>query len=356
MKRFHARYPFLDAAREAVDAAAVDLADLVAREDAVERDSTSPRSNAREDPVAVDRAVGRVEAALSGDTTGDPHRRPRVELLSYPIARVLVSLVGDPVLTRKYARAEAVTAHRRFTSDFAGDQLRSASGERMTLDRLLREFDLDGTVAETDDGYRVAVGDYLQLSGDLPGDRWRLATRALADGAVPVDREELHLLLRQAVEERVGAGLPLSVPDAIANDLDAAVETVEDLLADLELSGDIDTVAPDLFPPCMANLVERSREGAALPEHSRFVLTSFLTAIGMDDEEIAAFCGAGDEYRTDRIATADGGTEYPPPSCETMVAYGDCVNTDEVCETVPHPLKYYEKRLDAAEATPDARD
>lgn len=341
MKRFHARYPFLDAAREAVDEAAVDLADLVARDDA----------------AAVDRAVGRVEAALSGDTTGDLHRRPRVELLSYPVARVLVSLVDDPVLTRKYARAEAVTAHRRFVDDFEGDELQSTSGDRMTLDRLLREFDLAGAVTETDDGFRVAVGEYLSLSGDLPGDEWRLATRALADGTVPVDREELHLLLRQAVERRVSAGLPLSVPGAIAAELDDAVAAVEDLLADLELSDDIDAVVPDLFPPCVANLLERTREGQALPDHSRFVLTSFLTAIGMDDGEIAEFCGGeADAYRTERIATADGGTEYPPPSCETMVAYGDCVNRDEVCETISHPMKYYEKRLDAADAAADWRD
>jgi DNA primase large subunit len=341
MKRFHARYPFLDAAREAVDEAAVDLADLVARDD----------------PAPVARAVGRVEAALSGDTTGDPHRRPRVELLSYPVARVLVSLVDDPVLTRKYARAEAVTAHRRFTEDFDGDELRSASGERMTLDRLLREFDLSAAVTEVDDGFRVDVGTYLSLSGDLPGGRWRLANRALADGGVPVDREELHLLLRQAVERRVSSGLPLRVPEAIAAALETAVEDVEDLLADLELAGDIDTVVPDLFPPCMTNLLERVRDGQDLPEHSRFVLTSFLTAIGMDETEIAEFCGGEtNSYRTDRIATADGGTEYPPPSCETMVAYGDCVNTDELCETIPHPMKYYEKRLDSVDAASDWRD
>jgi len=337
MQRFHARYPFLDAAREAVDEAAVDLADLVARDD----------------PAAVERAVGRVEAALSGDTTGDPARQPRVELLSYPVARVLVSLVDDPVLTRKYARAEAVTAHRRFTDDFDADELRSASGERMTRDRLLREFDLDATAR--DPGFRVPVGDYLTLAGDLPGDRWRLASRSLADGGVPVDEEELHLLLRQAVERRVSAGLPLAVPEGIATELSDAVEAVEDLLADLELSGDIDAVVPDLFPPCLQQLVERERDGA-LPEADRFALTSFLTAIGMDEGEVAAFCADGDDYRADRIATADGGTEYPPPSCETMDAYGLCVNKDEVCETVPHPLKYYEKRLDRAEATVDWRE
>jgi len=100
MNRLHARYPFLSSAREAVEASDVDLAAVV-----------------RRDGEVVDRAVGRVENALDGGTVGEPHRRTRVELLSYPVARVLVSLVDEHVLTRKYARAEAQTAYDRFREE-----------------------------------------------------------------------------------------------------------------------------------------------------------------------------------------------------------------------------------------------
>jgi len=342
MQRLHARYPFLDVAREAVEDAAVDMGELVAREDA----------------PAVERAVARVTSALAGGTVGEPHRSNRVELLSYPVARVLVSLVDQTVLTRAYARAEAATAHERFVAEITDDsQLRSTAGERLTLDRLLREFDLAGTVQDVPDGdYRIDVGAYLRLSTRFDDDRWALTRRALADGTVPVETDELLELLRGAVEERVAPGLPLSVPDPIAAALADEVATIRDELADLEIAADLDAVVPDRFPPCMTHLVATLREGESLPDHSRFAVASFLASIGADGEDAVALCGItnteeGTALRRQLGAVRgdEGPTMYAPPSCETMDAYGDCVNKDDLCAEIAHPLSYYEQRLDDGE-------
>jgi DNA primase large subunit len=37
-----------------------------------------------------------------------------------------------------------------------------------------------------------------------------------------------------------------------------------------------------------------------------------------------------------------------------MVAYGDCVDQDALCDRIGHPLEYYERRLDGAD--PEALD
>jgi DNA primase large subunit len=345
MQRLHARYPFLDAAREAVEAAAVDLGELVAREDA----------------PAVERAVDRVRSALSTGTVGDRHRSARVELLSYPVARVLVSLVDQRVLTQAYARAEAATAHERFVAEITEDtQLRSTGGERLGLDRLLREFDLGGTVrtAEGEGGgdHRIDVGAYLRLSTRFDDDEWALTNRALADGAVPVSEAELLELLRGAVEERVAAGLPLSVPDPVAAALADEVATIREELADLDVTVDVDAVVPGRFPPCITHLVERLQGGESLPDHSRFALASFLASIGADGDDAVALCDVVDTDEGERLRRQvaavrgdEGPTMYAPPTCETMVAYGDCVNKDDLCAEIAHPLSYYERRLDEGE-------
>ena len=117
MEPLHARYPFLRSAREAVAAAEVDLAEVVTGEQAV-----------------VERAMERIEGALEDGRIGEQHRRVRVEVLSYPVARVLVSLVDEHVLTRKYARAEAATAHERFEADRQGTALKSSRRQRLGLD------------------------------------------------------------------------------------------------------------------------------------------------------------------------------------------------------------------------------
>lgn len=347
MDAFHARYPFLRAAREAVQAAEVDLGDVVL-----------------DGGPVVARAAERVRLAVEEGTIGPP-RRPRIELLSYPVARVIVSLADEPRLTGRYALAEAATAMDRFVDDQSSPTRRSASRTRLTLDRLLEEFDLqdhverrptsgDSASDRPDDEFAVDVGPYLELSSELSGDRWRLVNRSPRAGAVTVTRAALHELLREAIRARVEEGLPVQVPDEIATALSAEVADLRALLADRRPTRDIDAVQPDLFPPCMTGLLDRVASGEQLADHSRFALTTFLASIGMDRREIATRVATSDAdedavraqiaHLTDRTGPA----AYDPPSCATMQAYGDCEAAimDDLCERIGHPIEYYARRLD----------
>ncbi|PCR92258.1 DNA primase regulatory subunit PriL [Natrinema ejinorense] len=342
MQRLHARYPFLEAARESVATEAVDLATVV-----------------EQDRAVVDRARQRVITALEDGETGEPHRDARIELLSYPVARVLVSMVDERILVRKYARAESATAYERFTADMTDEtDLKSVESTGLKLADLLAEFDLEDAVRETGDGegYRIDVGTYLPLAEDLWDDEWRLVNRPLAAGEIPVDETELLTLLREAIRGRIEDGLPFEVPAAIATALEDDAAEIRAVLADLELTQDIDTVVPDLFPPCMKALLDQIQKGEHLPHHSRFAITAFLTSIGMDTDEIvdlyrvnSSFGEEMTRYQTDHISGETSPTEYSPPSCATMQSYGDCVNKDDLCERIPHPMAYYEQRIDDAD-------
>jgi DNA primase large subunit len=362
MNPLHARYPFFGAAREAVQDADVTIAELIA-----------------ESAPAVERAVERVERALMNGTVDaeDPYRwDPRDELLSYPLARVLVSLVDDRAAVQKYAEAEAETAYERFSEDFEADDdgLQSTDQRRATLEEFLREFDLDGDVraepaarGPDPQWFRVGVGTYLTLVDPDWGDRWRLVNRELLDGEVRVERSELARLLREAVRRRVAEGLPFSVRDSpggeeLAASLEEEVADLRDLLAEHDPVTDVDVVSPVHFPPCVKALLERARGGEDLPAHSAFALVSFLTDLGMDEDEVATLYGADDADLAERVATRvtylrDGDrTQYPSPSCATMQAYGDCVNRDERCETITHPMAYYGDAVRDGEEVSDWRD
>jgi DNA primase large subunit len=365
----HARYPFLSAAREAVAEADLRLPALVAA-----------------DAPAVERGVERVERALLDGTTASetPGRWDvRAELLSYPVARVLVSLLDVPAAVEKYAAAEAATARERFDEALAGGEttLRSVGERSLSRADLLAEFDLAGVVRrEPGDGpgsgrtpggagegrgarFRVGVGAYLRLSDPEWGGEWRLAVRELAAGEVRVTREELHRLLQEAVRRRVADGLPFDVRasaggEEIADALGDDVGRLRDLLSDRDPVPAVDVVEPDLFPPCVRALFERAREdgATALDPEAAFALDAFCAAIGMDPDAAAAAQGAtGEEreavtYRATYLADRRG-SQYPPPSCATMQANGDCVpvaERDERCEAVASPLAYYAEAVAAA--------
>jgi DNA primase large subunit len=343
----YARYPFFDAARTAVQEAGI----------------APPRLAAAGAP-AVDRARERVERALMSGTVASetPERwRDRDELLSYPIARILVSLVGVPAAVEKYAVAEAATASDRLTEDLdATDGLRSVSTPRADLSTFLEEFELDGAVRRIDDGrrhdqtFRIDVVPYLRLADPDWGADWRVVNRDLYDGTLTLDRASLLRLLREAVRRRVGDDLPFEVRgtdggNALAAALDDDVAALRERLAEREPLPSVDTVAPARFPPCMRALLDEANADAAaaaadLPDHAAFAATTFLVSLGLDAETIAERWPALDDgdlqYRAG-VLDDDGESQYPPPSCATMQTFGDCVNPDQRCETIDNPLRYY---------------
>ncbi|MEZ3116207.1 DNA primase [Halobaculum sp. MBLA0147] len=352
MDPLDARYPFLSSAREAVRTAEVDLATLVATADPV-----------------VERAGERVERALLEGTTASERPRDwntREELLSYPVARILVSLLDTEAAVEKYATAEAKTAHERFTEDLARDDGRA---DRIDLRRLLTEFDLAHRCepeparrgAPEPQWFRLGVGAYLSLVDTAWGDDWRLVNRELADGVVRVEREELYRLLRAAVRARVREGLPFDgVGEAIATELEAEVAELRSLLAERTGRADVDTLAPELFPPCLASLLADVRDGAEVSRQARFALLAFLAAVGVGQEDVVKLCAGGigvDEIAETLAVVADGdGSQYPPPSCRTLAAYGVCENADDHRAVAAHPLDYYERRLDEAGSVTDWRE
>ena len=372
MDALDAKYPFFASAREAVAEAGASLPELVAA-----------------DAPAVERARKRVERALmAGTVASESGRFPagsaydaRAELLSYPIARILVSLLDSEPAIDKYATAEAATARERVERDLAADdELRSVSTAAVDLDDLLAEFDLASAVRPETDGtgggrraapaagpggpthYRIAVGPYLRLASPSWGDSWRLVNRALRDGAVRVSREELLAIVEAAVEERVADGLPfeLAADETIAEALESRVTDLRRLLSDRTYGEPPDVVAPALFPPCMTNLIEKAQRGVALAAPESFALMAFLVGIGMTPDEVVAFCAdtslnaEGIRYQTAYLAD-DGGSQYPTPTCETLANYGICHNEDDHMRVAPDPLSYYETRVADADEVVDWR-
>ena len=333
-----ARYPFLTTARAAVEAADVDLVDVV---------------TAEHSPI-IAHALTRIEGAIHEGRVPDPIPDSRVELLSYPVARVLISIVDDAALTDRYALAEARRAFDLYREDReVADDLRSSRGMGLTQSKLLAEFGLETAIREHDDGYDVTVPAYLKLASQLRETRWRLINRHVANGFVPVVQTELDELIREAIRDRIAEDLPLQVPDEIAASLASDADSIVDLLADVVIPTDIDEVIPAAFPPCLATLVEALQSADDPSELDSFVVISFLSTIGMTPEHIVEYIGPDDataaellRYQANHIHGGNSATAYPPPSCRTMEALGLCVDDPDRCQEAGHPLNGYVNRLE----------
>lgn len=298
-----ARYPFVGAASEAVAKAEV-----------------SAEEAARDDDI-VGRAIERIESAVDTGRVGQPVDDDLTELLSYPVARVLVSVADAPGLTERYARAEADAVVRRFREDQERSDLASVTREPMTLEDLAAELGLERKFEETSDDCYVAVEVYLDATASLGDDRWRLVSRSVDKGWVRVSHDELDVILAESVADAILDNLPFSPPASVETALEPTRERVEGLVTGYGEAWDFD-VDPDRgrAPPCMVALFEA---GTDVGEAGEFVRKAFVDAV-----------------------TPGTDVEYPPPSCAAMDDLGLCVDKDDLCERIDHPLDYYAERVE----------
>lgn len=286
-----------------------------------------------------DRAKKRVLEAISGDSPKeDVSSQPEIELLSYPLARMLVSIVQDPYLLRRYGLWEAKRAY----SFLVGEK------DDVLVD-IGKDFGVQARVEGKD--FVTHFTDYLRYSASLKDLSWKLISRKMIKGMVYVPRDSYARLLEEAIREKTQANMS-QVPESMAVPLAPYVEEIKAALN--LLKGQMNLVVDgevyrDAFPPCMNYLLSELQRGVNLPHTARFALTSFLFSIGYDKDQIMDLYRMAPDFREDLTRyqvehiTGGGGTEYTPPSCKTMTTYGNCYGKNQMCEWVNHPLNYYRK-------------
>ena len=310
-------YPFLPEAQKILASRGISVAGL---------SKTTPGRN------YLDKAAERVVYSIDGketypsDTSGDNIS----DIVTYVLARVLVSCTKDKRTVERFVRAEA---KRVF------GYLRQEQNQTIKA-RVCAEFgiSLDAT--------RLTVLQYVEMAANIREEKWRLINREVEGGYVQISADELEILLSEKIRAHLGSSLPLAVPGAVEREFapwtdKLLMKTQERTLAEF---GVIDESA---YPPCIQALIQGAAAGVNLTHSGRFSLVSFLHVIGMNAEQIEGIFARSPDYnpdmtmyQVDHILT----NEYTPPSCVTMLTHGICVSKDSTCEKVSHPLNYYREK------------
>ncbi|RLI09073.1 DNA primase regulatory subunit PriL, partial [Candidatus Bathyarchaeota archaeon] len=328
-----AKYPFLREASRHVSDLGLDVRDLLA-----------PGLS-----KVLDRALSRIlEAVRFGKVLPDLSDE-EVEILSFPVAIMMVSSVRSDFLVKRYALAEARRAEELLSSEppdkvmlIAGDLGWSIRQVEVRVGDVLYEFSL-------------GLIDYLRNASGMKDKKWKLVNRLVLHGEVLITRPEAARLLAEEVRRRVeelirrSSGKLKGPPGVLAPYL----ERVREAMSELELEGaprleEAGEVIFEAFPPCMKAIYGALTEKKHVPHVGRFAFTAFLLHVGMGvDEVVDLFRQVSDfseritRYQVEHIAGERGGkTRYTPPSCSTMRSYGLCVGADELCRKIRHPLSY----------------
>jgi len=329
----HAKYPFTNEASEYVKSLNIGLKDLTSPEFSVVLDLAEKR-------IIDALKTGRIDSELQGEA----------EILAYPAALMLIALAGEERAQRRYALSESKRAY----------ELLRLESPALLFQIAEHTFGWKAKIADREIGealyeFGVSYPDYLRNAVRIRDPDWKLTNRVLEHGYVYCDRDEFARLLKEEVEVRVLSRITGdygSVPEAIA----PRVERIRRLVAArAQFYGVEETpkaVTADAMPPCMKSLASSLASGKHIHHMARFAIASFLSNIGVTNEEIIKmFRPATDfsertaRYQVEHISGRRGGRKkYLPPNCKTMKTHGLCVNPDETCATIPHPLSYYRKK------------
>ncbi|UCD92880.1 MAG: DNA primase large subunit PriL [Methanobacteriota archaeon] len=260
------------------------------------------------------------------------------ELLSYPVARMIVSCVGDPFLIRRYALSEAKTGYERWKAE--DDEF---------ITSLSNELDVDHKM---EDGYtKIHFSDFLKATAQLRGKIWKLINQRLDDGYVTLNRQRFLRVLQESLRKKIENELPLEVNEKI---LETFREPTLELLDKIQerkskyKAEDFGKIRTTRLPPCMHRLLATLQTGEGIPHTGRFALTAFLRHLGLRPDDILRmfstipdFDEGKTRYQIEHISGVTSGTKYTPPECSTMKSYGICYDPDELCARIKHPLSYY---------------
>jgi DNA primase large subunit len=324
-----ARYPFVGEVSSYVRDRGVSLDDLI------HHPAFAPARTRGKKRVTDAIASTKVEEV--GLTTDDELLQ---EMLSYAMARILVSCVADGFLIRRYALAESKTMYERLQRESV-ELMMEIAGE-LSVDARLQ----DGVP-------NLHFAEFLRLTSGIRSKEWKLVNTEVKEGRVSLPKVKFARVLEQALFERIEDELPLPVSQELLDNLKddvrelaAAAEQMKDRYH-AEGFGEVDV---ECFPPCMKRMLAMVQSGANLSHPGRFALTSFLFNIGVPREEILATFGTSPDfdlsktkYQIDHITGEISGTTYTPPNCHTMRTLSVCFLPDSLCqaEWVKHPLIYY---------------
>jgi len=295
----------------------------------------------------VERAEERVEEAILYASVSRKLHNEEIEILSFPIAIILTIATENSFIKKRYALAEAKQAYNDMKLESKEKILAIAQnfGWKLAINNnIIPEFTLHFT-------------DYLRNTTHLREKKWKLVNRLLSDGNVYLMKNEVARLLSEEVRKNIEKRLEMKeLPNFPSNIVEIAgkikklsVETI----GKGEMEGFPKIVVQEAFPPCIKSLYQAISSGRHLSHIGRFTLTSFLVNIGMPlDTVIELFKNFSDysermtRYQVEHIAGERGSrTRYTPPKCDTLQTHGVCINSDELCRKIRHPLSYYRRTL-----------
>lgn len=329
-----AKYPFLQAAKQYVKEEAPTIQELL----------TDPLYE-RARLIGVERLDNAFQHKDVGDRSLATDSDCIMELLSYPIARMIAVCINDTYFKRRYALGEAIHMYKNLIK------------EQITfLLKVANEFGMDVTYADNTNTISIYFTDYLHYAPTRYKE-WKMINREMNQGYITVSKKDLARILQEALRERINTELDNRlchdlVSQVFSSDVQRIKNKIQMHRKEIE-TAPVGKLEIEKLPPCIKDILVAIQTGENVPHMGRFALVAFLSSIKLNTKEIIkVFSTAPDfeeektRYQIEHITGSSSYTAYTPPGCDKMRTYGICPSDkiDELCKKTRHPLSYYKTK------------
>ena len=268
-----------------------------------------------------------------------------MELLSYPIARMIAVCVDDIYFKRRYALGEAIHAFKYLLNESIS-----------FLIHISKEFNLKIKYSENTNEIRVFFVDYLQ-NAPTRYKEWKMINREMIDGYIKITQRDLARIIQEALRIRINNELDSKscnkkIYKTFSSDIQRIQNTVMIHRKKID-AAPVRKLDMKKLPPCLKEIIAAIQAGENVPHMGRFALVSFLNSLKLSVNDILKIFSTAPDYEEEKtryqiehITGATSSTSYTPPGCDKMRTYGICPTDkiDDLCKKKRHPLSYYKAK------------
>ncbi|MEM4576782.1 MAG: DNA primase large subunit PriL [Candidatus Nezhaarchaeales archaeon] len=298
------------------------------------------------DSEVLRRSVERIREAVYARVTSTYEKDLDVEILSHPVALLLVKSANNTRLLNVYAEAEKNRVLMKLLHE--------------SYEKLI-ELAIDGfswRVRKEENRLLLRFDDYLRASINIVDSYWKLVNREVANGYVELSKRDFSRLMAEAYRMRILDKTQREEDIKVPEHIKLLAEELNKEFQEVLPKGDVKVAFigeynPSAFPPCILRMLDDANQGKNIPHMARFTLATFLLSIGKRPEELLEIFRKMPDFDEDRtlyhlrhIAGEIGSRKkYLPPSCATLRTFNLCSSDGGICFRVKHPLVYYNIKL-----------
>jgi len=326
-----AKYPFLDDAKSYVKNNELNVSEIL-------DDPLYERARM----VGVDRLGKSFNDRDAGNRSLAGETDCIMEILSYPIARMIAVCIGDTYFKRRYALGEAIHAYKNLINE-----------PTSFLIQISKEFNINVKKDEDTNLIKIHFTDYLHYAPTRYKE-WKMINRELEKGYINISHKDLARLLQESLRARINDELDSlqcnnRIYKTFSTDIQRIQNTVMMHRKKIEAMpvGKLDV---EKLPPCMKDILAAIQSGENVPHAGRFALVAFLNSLKLNTNNILKLFSTAPDYEEEKTRyqvehiTGDiSSTSYKPPGCSKMRTYGICPveKIDDLCKQKRHPISYY---------------